>query len=139
MNVREQPAIGGIAAARGRIRTRARWHVIVLTALFAFLWQSLVTQAHVHFAPITYSAVVAGKAGSTAHIAPPRSSPDLPANCPLCREIAHSGGYLPPTPILLGAPEPATIRLVAPPLRALAFGERSHAWQSRAPPQQLQA
>jgi len=113
--------------------------MIVLTALFAFLWQSLVTQAHVHVAPVTYSAIVAGKTGSTAHIAPSRSSPSLPADCPLCREIAHAGGYLPPTPILLEAPEPATIRLVPSPLRALAFGQRSHAWQSRAPPQQLQA
>lgn len=113
--------------------------MIVLTALFAFLWQSLVTQAHIHFAPTTYSAIVAGKAGSTAHLAPSRSSPNLPAECPLCREIAHAAGYLPPTPILLGATETATIRLVAPPLRALAFGQRSHAWQSRAPPQPLHA
>lgn len=109
-----------------------------MAALLAFLWQSFVTQTHVHFA-VQREATIAGS-GAKAPCLPTmgQSSGDLAADCVLCQEIAHAGHYLLPAPIAFQAPEPVAAWLLAVPLRVLGFNRRSHAWHSRAPPLLLQ-
>jgi len=114
------------------------WRLAVfLVTLFAFSWQSYVTQTHLHFHsganPTTF---VAGNDG-TVQLDVGRSSSDLPADCPICQEIAHAGHYLPSVPLVFQAPESVAVWLaILLPLKP-ASRQRSHAWQSRAPPRQF--
>ncbi len=119
-------------------RLRARWTSLVVAALLAFTWQSFVAQTHMH--PVQgASQVGSGAAFVTALDTSGNNAPDLPANCPICQEIAHADFYLPPAPITLDVPDrtpdwqPASAPLVS------ALRQRSHAWRSRAPPTPFQA
>lgn len=120
------------AAARG-----LRWHLILLTALLSFAWQGFVTQTHVHLA--ASAATAQNATGGTFAAEPTRSSPNLPADCPVCSAAAYAGTYLPPAPVTLPAPDQDTLQLAATIWSGLDLPYRAHAWQSRAPPQQLQA
>lgn len=121
---------------RGRASARrsAGWFATLVAMLLAFSWQSVVTQTHQHLNP-----AVAGKADGADSMRPDRQSPfDLPANCPICREIAHAGPALLPAPIVVAAPAPPPVwRAETAGLRKT-LASRSHAWRSRAPPLQLQ-
>jgi Na+/H+-translocating membrane pyrophosphatase len=122
-----------------RSNLRARWFAVVLASLLAFSWQSFVTQTHVHFDPGASSTAAAGKAGGGAHEKAGRSSSDIPANCPICQEIAHAGHYFLPTPVAFLGPYSVAVWIVVTPSLALTLRQRSHTWNSRAPPRQLQA
>ena len=130
------------APARGRSlgwpsRIRAAWLATLAAVLLAFSWQSFVTQTHQHFDPGAVSAAAPAMADGAG---PRRESPsDLPANCSICRALAHAGALVPPAPIEFGAPAPAVFRLAPATPLGLTHAGRSHAWQSRAPPHQLQA
>ena len=120
-------------------RLGAGWVAVLLAMLVVFSWQSFVAQTHNHFnrAPI-YTA--AGTTGAVTASSSDRNSPyDSPANCPICHEIAQSGAYLPPAPIVLPAPQAMLVWLVAGLASALCLARRSLGWHSRAPPLQLQA
>lgn len=98
-------------------------------ALLLLLLQALVVPAHRHAAgPVaTTGATIA---------APVKPSPDHPAECPVCREVAHAGQYLTPGDVLLPVLPTSTLTHVVATL-AEAVGEaRSHSWRSRAPPVQ---
>jgi len=118
--------------------THRRWVAVTLAALLAFLCQSFVTQTHLHVDPGARSVALAGPVGTAATLKTGQSSPDLPV-CPICREIAHGGSYLLPTPVAFLASEPGTVWRVIVPPHALAPSQSSHAWRSRAPPRHLQA
>lgn len=116
-------------------RLGAGWLVVLFATLFAFTSQSIVLGTHQHV-----DSVVTSVADTAVKASPGQGSPaDSPANCPICRELAHSGAYLTSTPIAFDLPAPfhtwqvATIvswpRIAQPPL----------GWRSRAPPLQLQA
>ena len=128
---RRQVALPGIL--------RARWTAILLAALLAFSWQSFVTQTHVHFGADAHMAAVSGETSSAARHDTGKGSPDTPANCPICEEIAHNGLYLLPILAVLEAPEPAPVWQAVTALRARAVRKPSHVWRSRAPPISLQA
>ncbi|MEI9851197.1 MAG: DUF2946 family protein [Sphingomonas sp.] len=133
---------GGASAHRPWLSPRLRggWLATLVAVLVAFSWQSFVTQTHRHFDPGAISGVAAAKADVANPQAPGRQAPpDLPANCPICRELAHAGPFVLPAPITFDAPAPAIFWLALATLPGLTLTQRSHAWQSRAPPQPLQA
>jgi hypothetical protein len=118
---------------------RARRFAIVFAMLLAILWQSFVTQTHVHANPGAYAPAISDSAGGPTRLKAGEAPSDLPATCPICQEVAHAGSYLSPAALALQPPVPVdrwrTVTLaLSPTLR-----QRSHAWQSRAPPRQLQA
>jgi hypothetical protein len=106
----------------------------LLIMLAAFLAQNVATQSHVHFfgaAPVAgASAATAGSAGQLLSRAPVGALPD----CPLCRELATSGHYVLPKPVALFEGQLAYFSLFTASVAVLACRQRSHRWQSRAPP-----
>jgi hypothetical protein len=117
---------------------RGRWAMIALTALLAFLCQSFVTQTHLHLNPAARVVALAGPAAAPVALKAGQPSPDVP-DCPICREISHGSTYLPAVPVAFQAATPDAIWRVVLPPRALAPSQYSHAWRSRAPPQNLHA
>lgn len=114
----------------------AHWFIL-LAALLAFSWQSVLVQTHRHIQLSASRAVVALHDGS----AKPRQShtpSDSSANCPICRELAHATHYLAPAAIVFIA-APATIAPLGSVLSVLpAHHRRWHRWRSREPPLSLQ-
>jgi len=107
--------------------------------LFALLGQSFVTQTHIHAEPGVFATLIADGAGAPSQLKAGQAPSDLPATCPICQEIAHAGSYLSPTAVAFQPPIPADVWREATPSLAPSLRQRSHAWQSRAPPHQLQA
>jgi len=139
MTARDHLGAEGRCAAAPQPLLRARRFAIVVAMLLAILWQSFVTQTHVHADPGLYATAIADSAGAPARLKAGQAPSDLPATCPICQEVAHAGSYLSPAAVAFEPPVQADLwRGVAPSL-APALRQRSHAWQSRAPPLQLQA
>lgn len=132
-----------MAAARpqGEMRTaeprRAQRLIVFCALLLALLWQSVITQAHQHrpvgLDPSQSERSIANKSGRD------ESAPDSPQNCLICLEAASVGPALLPTPVTIAIP--AAFVFFTPTFRPQQFqrASRSHVWQSRAPPHQLQA
>jgi hypothetical protein len=112
-----------------RLGLRPGRDLLAVLLLLAFLWQGLLVQVHIH-APERTTA----SAGTAERVAAKRSADDDPATCPLCRERAQAGRYLPADPPAL--PRPAAVRPFRsrPPGRRWRVRKRSHAWHSRGPP-----
>jgi hypothetical protein len=106
--------------------------------MLAFLCQSFVTQTHLHLDPAARAVALAGPAAAPAALKAGQPSPDVP-DCPICREISHGSTYLPSVPVAIQTIAPATIWQAVLPSSALAPSQSSHAWRSRAPPQNLHA
>ena len=123
---------------RGATIARGRWATIALAAMLAFLCQSFVTQTHLHPDSAARAVALAGPATAPAALKAGQPVPDVP-DCPICREISHGSTYLPSVPVAFQAATPDTIWRVALPTRTLAPSQYSHAWRSRAPPQNLHA
>ena len=139
MTARNHLEATGRCAEAPNLALRARRFAIVCSMLLAILWQSFVTQTHIHAEPGMYAVAIADSAGKPAQLKAGQAPSDLPATCPICQEIAHAGSYLSPTIVAFQPPIPVGLwRYVAPSLAAT-LHQRSHAWQSRAPPTQLQA
>ena len=116
----------------GRVRA------LFLALLLSFCWQSLVVQMHQHLDPVRLAGLAL--TASEEVQAPGKQVPaDLPANCPLCREMATAGAYLLPTPIALAAPEATSFHFTPTSLDALTLLPPARGWQSRAPPLPFQA
>jgi hypothetical protein len=131
-------------SAKGRVEAStlpvpARRFAIVLAMLLAILWQSFVTQTHIHTDAGSYAAAIADSANAPAQLKTGQAPSDLPATCPICQEIAHAGSYLSPDAVTFQPPLSIPVWRTVAPSRALAVHQRSHAWQSRAPPLPLQA
>ncbi|MEP7004619.1 MAG: DUF2946 family protein [Sphingomonas bacterium] len=139
MTGRDQLGAKGRCADAPELLLRARRFAIVLAMLLAILWQSFVTQTHVHANPGVYATAISHSAGAPTRLKAGEGPSDLPATCPICQEIAHAGSYLSPAAVALQPPIPVDLWRTATPALSPALRQRSHAWQSRAPPHQLQA
>lgn len=108
----------------------------MLLVLAAFLGQSIVTQSHVHVPGGALSSGVETLAESSGKIAlsATHAPADVPAGCPLCRELAAAGHYLAPAPVALPAGLAPVFWLFVLPAAVILARQRSHRWQSRAPP-----
>jgi len=120
-------------------RHAAAWRGILLAVMLAVSWQGFVAQTHRHpegGSPFAGATVMVDVAASAEHKKPLK----LPDSCPICRELSHAGSVLLPTPVEVAVPV-----AVAAPAADTRLGIRaqvrpvSHRWQSRAPPQTLQA
>ena len=124
-------------------RLAAAWRTMLLAMMLAVSWQGFVAQTHHHpdsgspFGISTASATVLVDVAAGVDRKTPLKLPD---SCPICRELAHAGSALLPTPAVY-IPPVALAAPAADPLPALQTRVRplSHGWQSRAPPQPLQA
>jgi hypothetical protein len=125
------------SAATKSSRTALRlpqWRALTWVLLFAFAFQSYVTQTHFH-----------GAGPETGHFAAAKLLVKLPgqeklppgndsSDCPFCQAIAHSGAFFSPTtplfvlPVWAGYSSPFFMVRTANDMTA------RHGWQSRAPP-----
>lgn len=110
---------------------------LVIAALVALLWQSLIVQAHVHFETANAQALGQSLPASAGVSARQDSNSHKPSDCILCREKSLNGSFV--TPIVLGVERLALFfaTQVALPMPGLPSGQRSHAWRSRGPPAAL--
>ena len=139
-----------IAWERSRTRAPFRFRVsqlmVGLLGLLAVALQTFVVQTHIHVKQpavqaeasglITLAAAwgsdfVSDQAGAPVDNYPINRDP---ANCPLCKELTHSGQYVSSASVLATLPFPVTVnfivfREIAPTLFAA-----SHTWRGRAPP-----
>ncbi|MBO9581866.1 MAG: DUF2946 family protein [Sphingobium sp.] len=115
----------------------ARWFVL-LAALMAFSWQSIVTHTHVHAHPGTHAAATI-RTSDTAQLTDDQSPADQPANCPICQEIGHAGDYLLPTALAFEMPRAPDQRPIVIPTVAPSLRQGLRPWNSRAPPNPLHA
>lgn len=121
----------------GRLRGRyaGKRAVLAFAVLAAFLFQSFLTATHVHD-PASLANTIAASHGTAAKLPAHRGAPADPAsNCPVCHAVANSGHFLAPAPIVFLAAVAAMPWLFASAFRTSAITRRSHAWNSRAPPQ----
>lgn len=139
MTGRDQLGVKGGCAEAPELLLRARRFAIVFAMLLAILWQSFVTQTHVHANPRVYATAISDNAGAPTRLKAGEAPSDLPATCPICQEVAHAGSYLSPAAVALQPPVPIDLWRTATPALSPTLRQRSHAWQSRAPPRQLQA
>ena len=109
-------------------RPSAGRFVLLFAISLAFMWQSFVTQTHVHFDPGAHHA----PAGHVSKAGRPRHT--SPETCPICRVIAESGHHLLPASVVIQVPDAIALWLLYTLPFALTLCLRSHAWQSRAPP-----
>lgn len=119
--------------------TRALRIALLVAALFAILFQSVIVQAHAHthhdMAPAVRSVATHALTG----VADDGSTQPDESDCPICWEMAHAGVFvLPGDPVFL-APETSAIWVAALLPSVSVRNGRSHAWRSRAPPLLLQA
>lgn len=121
-------------------RLDTAWRAMLLAMMLAVGWQGFVAQTHRHpesGSPIAGTATVLVDVAASADRKTPLKLPD---SCPICRELAHAGSALLPTPAELVPPVMIAAPAAETPLALPAHIERpSHGWQSRAPPQHLQA
>lgn len=115
------------------------WRAMLLAMMLAVGWQGFVAQTHRHpegASPFASATVLVDVAAGADHKTPLK----LPDSCPICRELAHAGSMLLPTPAqvappaLTAAPTAETRTAIPSNLQPV-----SHRWQSRAPPIHLQA
>lgn len=125
--------------ARRRASTkRGAVNLALIGAMLCFLWQAIAFQTHFHL-PFSAASPVAGSiTASQVTLQKNQPKPVDPADCPICQERAHTGAYLAPEPVVVSLPEAVAIWAGAMPSLASSSTRRSHAWQSRAPPLQLQ-
>lgn len=124
----------------GRLATA--WRAMLLAVMLAVSWQGFVAQTHHHpdsgsaFASTMGATVLVDVAASADRKTPLK----LPDSCPICRELAQAGSALLPPPAEF-TPPVATAMAAAdtPPALPSRIHPVSHRWQSRAPPQHLQA
>ena len=57
-----------------------------------------------------------------------------PANCPLCKELTHSGQYVSSASVLATLPFPVTVNFIVFREIAPSLFAASHNWRGRAPP-----
>lgn len=118
--------------AHGAMRHAA----LVVLALAAFGWQSLITQTHFHLRSSTCVDIAtwtecASPAKGTQH---GKSGSDQDSGCLLCHELALSGHYLAAAGISFTAPVLVAHWLAESPMLPALPQTRSHIWKSRAPP-----
>lgn len=130
-----RPARSASPFARGRNSCVA----ILLAVLVAVFWQSFLTQTHEHFGDERFASIASADNGAASQEGDRKAPSGLPDNCWICRAVAHADHLLLPQ-VAEASVAPATdFWFVLPSRPGPALTPRSHAWQSRAPPSQLQA
>ena len=134
--------------ARPHFRFRAPCLLVAFFGLLAVALQSFVVQTHIHIpqpvarahsvALITVAAAtVTGSEQAAAQTKAPVDKYPLnrdPANCPLCKELTHSGVYVSSASVLATLPFPATVNFIVFREIAPSLFAASHTWRGRAPP-----
>jgi len=128
------PQHGGRPVAHARTLAPGdgrRLSISLAITIIALLFQSLITQSHIH--PISLS----GRTGETGVSTAPRighHAPTKPGDCAICREIAQAGHYVASAlPSFDGRALQGFWR--SPPVaRPVTRHSVSHAWHSRGPP-----
>ena len=137
---------------RRHVRTRAGLRVpqllVILLGFIAVALQSLVVQTHIHLPqssvqarPVSFITLLAASAGvadlSTGERSVPTDQYPInrdPANCPLCKELTHSGQYVSSASVLATLPFAVTVNFIAFREIAPSLFAASHNWRGRAPP-----
>jgi ABC-type Fe3+-siderophore transport system permease subunit len=130
------------------MRIRIPRLLVVFLSFLALALQGLVLQTHVHIPhasvqtkPTGFNTVIAASAGlsdvSLGHTDSPGgqypTSRDS-ANCPLCKELTHSGQYVASTSVLAKLPFSVTANVIVFREIAPSLFAASHNWRGRAPP-----
>ena len=137
-----------------RGRTRAPFRIglpHLFVAMFGFLavaLQSFVVQTHIHVQTPAYRTQAvslitlaatsfagfendAGQSGLPADNYPVNRDP---ANCPLCKELTHSGQYVSSASVLATLPFAVSVNVIVFREIAPSLFAASHTWRGRAPP-----
>lgn len=105
---------------------------LLMLVMTSFVGRSFVTETHLEL-PASPASLAAHDQGGPMLMREKRA-PANPTDCPICREMAMSGHFLPASPVELTLPT-GSAAIVALTLVLQSTGVlRSHAWQSRAPP-----
>jgi hypothetical protein len=129
-------------------RIRVTHLLAAFLGLVAVALQSFVVETHIHVPqasfrvqPISLIALAAASAGVASVASDQTGAPTDqypinrdPANCPLCKELTHSGQYVSSASVLVTLPFPVTVNFIV--FREIAPSRfaASHTWQGRAPP-----
>jgi hypothetical protein len=133
---------------RSTIRICVPHLLVVFLSFVALALQGLVVQTHVHVPhasastkSISFITLIAASAGlsdvSLRHT--DGQGGQYPtnrdsANCPLCKELTHSGQYVSSTSVLTKLPFPVTVNCIVFKEIAPTIFAASHNWRGRAPP-----
>ena len=134
--------------AHTHFRFRAPYLVVAFFGLLAVALQSFVVQTHIHIPQavahaqaLKFVTFAAGSVAGSEHTAVGTKAPADkyplnrdPANCPLCKELTHSGVYVSSASVVATLPFPATVKFIV--FREIAPSRfaASHTWRGRAPP-----
>jgi hypothetical protein len=120
--------------------------VVALLGFLAVALQSFVVQTHIHVPQaqtvIQRASFITQIAGSASITDPGQTSAPTdqypinrdPANCPLCKELTHSGQYVASASVLATLPFPVTVNFIVFKEIAPSLFAASHNWRGRAPP-----
>ncbi len=134
--------------ARTHFRLRGSYLLVAFFGLLAVALQSFVVQTHIHVqqpgarthalglitlaaASAPGSAFASGQAGVPVDNYPINRDP---ANCPLCKELTHSGQYVSSASVLATLPVTVTVNVIVFREIAPSLFAASHNWRGRAPP-----
>jgi len=134
--------------AHSGLRIRLPHLLVGLFGLLAVALQSFVVQTHIHvqqpafrtqavsFITLAASSIVGAEYASGQTGLPADNYPVNrdPANCPLCKELTHSGQYVSSASVLATLPFPVTVNFVVFREIAPSLFAASHTWRGRAPP-----
>jgi hypothetical protein len=135
--------------ARAVSALRCSHLLVALIGFLAIALQSFVVQTHIHVPqgaarvqPVSFITALAASAGvgdaSTAQTGAPADQYPVnrdPANCPLCKELTHSGQYISSASILAALPFAVSVNFIVFRDIAPSLFAASHNWRGRAPPQ----
>lgn len=130
------------------MRIRLPHLFMAVFGLLAVALQSFVVQTHIHVQQPAYrtqavslitlaAASIAGAEFAAAQTGTPVDNYPVnrdPANCPLCKELTHSGQYVSSASVLATLPFPVTVNFVVFREIAPSLFAASHTWRGRAPP-----
>ena len=119
--------------------------MVGLLGLLAVALQSFVVQTHIHVQQPAVRAQALGLTTLAASVSDSVSSQAGapvdnypihrdPANCPLCKELTHSGQYVSSASVLATLPYPVTVNFIVFREIAPSLFAASHTWRGRAPP-----
>jgi hypothetical protein len=122
--------------------------LVAVIGFVAVALQSFVVQTHIHvpqgaarIQPVSFITVLAASAGigdvSTAQTGAPADQYPVnrdPANCPLCKELTHSGQYISSASVLAALPFAVSVNFIVFREIAPSLFAASHNWRGRAPP-----
>ncbi|QNA84183.1 hypothetical protein G4G27_09440 [Sphingomonas sp. So64.6b] len=130
MTARERPVR---PSRRAAAQTATAWRAVVFAVLALFGWQSVVLQSHVHLAPKILERATDQHPVATQLMSGHHENGD-PADCPICRDIDDAGQYLTPSSIAIDRHIVVPTWTSALLMLLVLDRQRSHSWQSRAPP-----